>query len=90
MSEVMLRRMRFDRLPATTPIQFHPIILAILNLASILKSLCEEIAKEVIVWGIFEAEVADIAEVLVQFLCRPVSIGAPFRPGTSLTRKAIA
>lgn len=31
--------------------------------------MCEQFAEVVVVWGIFEAEVADVAEVLVELLC---------------------
>ncbi len=90
MSKMMLRRMGFDRLPATTTIQFHPVIFAVLDLASILQCLCKEVAKEVVVWGVLEAKVADVAEVFVELLWRMVSIERLVESDTSLTWKTIA
>lgn len=56
-------------LPALSIVQLHPVILAILHLASALERLREEFAQVVIVRGVLKAEVADVAEVLVELLC---------------------
>lgn len=47
---------------------FHPVILAVLNIASVLEGLSEELAEVVVVRGIFETEVANISQVLAELL----------------------
>lgn len=64
------RGVRLENLPALSIVQLHPVILAILHLSGALQRLCEEFAQVVIVGRVFEAEVADIAEVLIEFLCK--------------------
>jgi hypothetical protein len=60
--------MSLDSFPASTAVQLHPVVLAVFDLTGILECLCEEIAEEVVVGRIFEAEIADVAEVFVEFL----------------------
>lgn len=67
--QVVLRRVGLDSFPATSTVKLHPVVLAVFNLASVLQGLGEEIAEEVVVGGVLEAEVANIREVLVKFLC---------------------
>ena len=60
-------------LPALAVVELHPIILSILNLASALESLSEEVAKVVVIWSILKSKVADVAEVLVELLREAVA-----------------
>jgi hypothetical protein len=60
---------RLHHLPTLAVVQLHPVVLAILNLPSALEGLGEELAQVVVVGGILESEVANVAEVLVEFLC---------------------
>lgn len=62
-------RVRLHRLPPLAIVQLHPIILAILNLSSALEGLGKELPEVVVVGGILEAQVTDVAEVLVELLC---------------------
>lgn len=55
-------------LPALSIVQLHPVVLAVLDLASALERLGEEFAQVVIVGCVLKAEVADVAEVLVELL----------------------
>ena len=63
------RWVRLHDLPALSIVELHPVVLAILNLPSALKRLGEELAQIVVVRGVLESEITDIAEVLVEFLC---------------------
>lgn len=66
--QVRSRSVALHRLPAFAVVDFHPVVLAILNLASALESLREQLAQVVVVGSVLEAEVAHVAEVLVEFL----------------------
>lgn len=68
---VVMGRMLGNGLPALTIVELHPIILAILHLAAVLESLCEQVTKKVVVGSILKAKVADVAEVLVELVWRP-------------------
>lgn len=59
----------FHYLPALSIVQLHPIVLAVLNLASALKRLREEFAQVVVIRCVLKAEVTDVAQVLVELLC---------------------
>jgi hypothetical protein len=61
--------MSLHHFPTLSIIQFHPIIFAILNLASALESLSEQLSEVVIVWCILESQVTHIAKVLIELLC---------------------
>lgn len=50
----------------------HPIILAVLNLASRLQGLGEQVAKVIVVWCVLESKITDVGEVFVKFLCNYV------------------
>lgn len=63
------RRVRLEHLPALSIVQLHPVILAVLDLSGALESLGEQLAEVVVVGGILETEVANIAQVLVKLLC---------------------
>lgn len=63
------RRVRFEDFPALPIVQLHPVIFSILYLSGALESLCEQFAQIVVVGRVFEAEVTDIAEILVELLC---------------------
>jgi hypothetical protein len=67
-------RVRLHHLPALAVVQLHPVVLAILNLPGALKRLGEELTQVVVVRGVLETEVANVAEVLVEFLCTWISI----------------
>jgi hypothetical protein len=56
-------------LPALSIVQLHPVVLAILDLASALERLGEEFAQVVVIGRVLKAEVTDVAEVLVELLC---------------------
>lgn len=66
-------RMGFHYLPALAIVELHPVVLAILNLASALERLGEKLAQVVVVGCVLEAEVTDVAEVFVELLCSRVS-----------------
>jgi hypothetical protein len=74
MTKMVRRWMRLGRLPPATAVQLIPVVLAIFNFTCILKRLCEQVAKEIIVGRIFEAKVANVAKVLVEFLCKDISM----------------
>lgn len=61
--------MVLDRVPSLSRIlgDFHPIVLAILDLARVLQRLSEELAEVIVVWGIFEAKVSDVCKILGKF-----------------------
>ena len=63
------RWVRLEDLPALAVVQLHPVVLAILDLSSALESLSEQLPKVVVVGCVLKAEVTDVAEVLVEFLC---------------------
>lgn len=46
----------------------HPVVLAILDVASVLQGLGEELSKVVVVGGVLETEVSDVCQVLVELL----------------------
>jgi hypothetical protein len=54
--------------PALAVVKLHPVVLTILNLAGALEGLGEELAQVVVVGSVLEAEIANVAEVLVEFL----------------------
>lgn len=56
-------------LPALAVVQLHPVVFAVLDLSSALQGLGEKLAQVVVVGGILEAEVANVAQVLVKLLC---------------------
>lgn len=78
MPVVMLGPIRLV-LPSAAVVYFHPIILAVLDLAGVLQGLCEEVSKVVVVGCIFEPEAPDIREVLAELLCVPLA-DCPQRP----------
>ena len=63
---MLLRRVRLV-LPSPAVVQFHPVVFAVFNLACTLESLREEVLEVVVVWGIFETEVADVSQVFGEF-----------------------
>lgn len=66
--EVSGRCVALHRFPALSVIDFHPVIFAILNLAGALKGLREQLTQVVVIGSVLEAEVTDVAQVLVEFL----------------------
>ena len=66
-------------LPALAVVDLHPVVFAILHFARILERLSKEFAKVVVVWRVFESEVADVRKVFVKLLCE-MSALQPFCP----------
>ena len=67
------RWVRLENLPALAVVELHPVVLAVLDLAGALERLREELAEVVVVRGVLEAQVADVAQVLVELLCNGIS-----------------
>lgn len=67
--KVCLRRVLLQDFPAFAIVELHPVIFSILDFSSVFQSLSKEIAKVVVVGGVFEAEIANVREVFVEFLC---------------------
>lgn len=67
--QVSLRWMLLHVLPALPVVDLHPVILAIFHLAGVLESLREKVAEVVVVRCVLEAEVTDVREIFVKFLC---------------------
>jgi hypothetical protein len=80
---------RLHDLPALAIVQLHPVVLAVLNLASALERLGEELAEVVVVGGILETKVADVAKVLVEFLCCELALMISWRM-MKRTRESVA
>lgn len=57
------------RLPSSSTVQLHPVVLAIFELVRISSRLGEEITEEVVIGGILESKISNIAQVFVEFLC---------------------
>ena len=53
--------------PPSTVVQFHPIVLSILNFPSVLEGLGKKIPQVIVVRGVFETKIAHIAKVLGEF-----------------------
>jgi hypothetical protein len=58
------------RVPSLSRIlrDLHPVVLAILNLSRVLESLGKELSKVVVIRGVLETQVADICQILREFL----------------------
>lgn len=69
----MRRRMLLNGFPPFTIVQLHPIILSILNFTGVLQRLGEQISKVVVVGGIFEPEVSDVTQVLIDLIWESVA-----------------
>ena len=54
-------RMLLHGLPTFAVMEFHPIVFTVLNLACILESLGEKFAKVIVIGGILESKIANIA-----------------------------
>ena len=57
----------FHGFPAFAVIELHPVVFAVFDFAGVFERLGEEIAEVVVVGGVFETEVADVAEIFVEF-----------------------
>ncbi len=57
------------RLPPLSVVQQHPVVYTVLDFASVLESLGEEVSEEIVVGSLLEAELADVVEVDGEFLC---------------------
>lgn len=73
MGEVLRLTVVLGRLPALAVVELHPVIFSILDIASALESLCKQVTKVVVIWGILESKVADVAEVLVELLWEAIA-----------------
>src|ERR1700761_4888692 len=60
----------FHGLPSLAVIDFHPIIISVLGLSSVLQSLCEEVTQIIVIRFIFKSKIADITEIFIEFLCK--------------------
>ena len=58
--QVCLTGVLLHSLPALAVVELHPVVLAVLDLATVLEGLSEQIAQVIVVGCIFEAKVADI------------------------------
>lgn len=65
---------RLHDLPTLAVVQLHPIVLAVLNLASALERLGEELTEVIVVGGVLKTKVANVAEVLVELLCSSLAL----------------
>lgn len=61
--------MLFHCLPAFAIVQLHPIILPVLNFPRALQGLGEQVPQVVVIGCVLEAEIANVAKILVEFLC---------------------
>jgi len=59
---------RSRHVPALAAVELHPVVLAILDFASVLQRSSEEFAEVVVVGLVLEAQVADVRKVLVELL----------------------
>ena len=64
----------FHGLPSSTIVEFHPIVLAIFNFASVLQSLSEEFSKIVIIGRVLKAKVPNVAQIFVELLCHYIQL----------------
>lgn len=59
-------------LPSFAVVELHPVIFPIFDLAGVLQRLGEQLAKIVVVWSVFKAQVPNVAKILVELLCHYV------------------
>jgi len=52
--------------PSSSIVELHPVVLPILHFAGVLEGLCQKITEIVVVGGVLKAEVANIAQILVE------------------------
>lgn len=67
MIQVRRRGMLLHSFPALAVVNLHPVVLAIFDLSGALEGLREQLTKVVVIWGVFEAEIPDVAEVFAEF-----------------------
>lgn len=67
--------MRSCSLPALSIVELHPIVFAVFDLSRALQRLREKLPQVVVIGSVLKAKVADVAQVLVEFLCKVVSKG---------------
>jgi hypothetical protein len=68
---------RLHDLPALAVVQLHPVVLAVFDLAGALECLRKELTQVVVVRGVLEPEVADVAQVFVELLCSWLAMFKP-------------
>lgn len=61
--------MLFHILPTFTTVEFHPVVVAILDVSYVFESLSEQVPEIVVIGRIFEAQVTNVAEIFVEFFC---------------------
>ena len=76
--QVMLRWVLLHCLPSLAVVEFHPVVLAVLQLTRALQGLCEEISEVVVVGRVFEAEVPHVRQVFIELLCIIMSVAVAF------------
>jgi hypothetical protein len=54
-------RMLFHSLPTFAIMEFHPIVITVLSFSCIPESLGEKFLEVVVIWGILESKIANIA-----------------------------
>ena len=86
---MVLRRVMLDSFPATSTVQFHPVILAIFDFAGILQRLREEISKVVVIGSVLETQVSNVTKVFVEFFCMIVRESSYFGRGLETTNLEI-
>jgi hypothetical protein len=64
------RWMVLHRLPPLAVVDFHPVINAVFGFPRVLKGLGEKITEVIVVWLVLESKVANITQILVEFLCK--------------------
>lgn len=55
--------------PTSTVVQLHPVVLPIFNFPCVLQGLSEEVSQIVIIGSVLETEVANVGQILVEFIC---------------------
>lgn len=54
--------------PTSTVVQLHPVVLPIFNFPCVLQGLSEEVSQIVIIGSVLETEVANVGQILVEFI----------------------
>ena len=93
--EMICVGIRFDSIPATASVEFHPVVFTILDLAGVFERLCKKVTKKIVIRSVFETEVADVAEILVELLCNRISeavqnVTSCYLPGNESHRSLMA
>lgn len=68
----VLRWVMLHGFPSSAIVQLHPVVLAVFDLAGVLQSLRKEFPKVIVIRRVFEAQIPDVTQILVEFLCHCV------------------